>query len=145
MHQNSSHCLNVRAFFPISSSDLCLKHNPCVGGVHLVASFPVTLFSRYRTSPSATTAAGWWSARSEARPTCSPSTPTGASPVSGPTCPHAWSIAWAASRRARGWRRSSRSWARSRAGAAAPCPACPAAPLAHLSMVNPLPFSLSWA
>lgn len=116
----------------------------CVGGVRGGGFIPVSpLCSRYRISPSATTAAGWWSARSEALPTCSPSTPTEASPVSGPTCPHGWSIAWAASRRARGWRRSNRSWRPSREDAVAPCLACPAAPLAHLSMVNPLSSFLS--
>lgn len=119
---------------------ICVWDMTCVGGGFTPLS---PLCCRSRISPSATTAAGWWSARSEALPTCSPLTHTEASPVSGPTCPHGWSIAWVASRRARGWRRSSRSWRPSREDAVAPCPACPAAPLAHLSMVNPLSSFLS--
>lgn len=144
MHQNSRYCLNLRHFFPILSSDLCLRRDRSVGCAHVGGFIPMSpLFSRYRISPSATTAAGWWSAPSEALPMFFPSIPTEASPVSGLTCPHGWSIAWAASRRARGWRRSSRSWRRSREDAVAPCPAYQAAPLAHLSTVNPLSSFLS--
>lgn len=75
---------------------------------------------RCRTSVSAMTAVGWWSALFEALRTFFPSTLTAERRAPEPTCLHAWSIAWAGSRRAPGWRRSSRSWAANRAAGVAP-------------------------
>lgn len=95
-----------------------------------------SLFSRYRISPSATTVAGWWSALFVALPTFFPSIPMAGSPVSGHTCLHGWWTAWAVSRRAQGWKRSSKSWHLNREAAAALFQACQAVLLAHRSTVN---------
>lgn len=95
-----------------------------------------SLFSRYRISPSATTVAGWWSALFVALPTFFPSIPMAGSPVSGHTCLHGWWTAWAVSRRAQGWKRSSKSWRLNREAAAALFQACQAVLLAHRSTVN---------
>lgn len=95
-------------------------------------------FSRYKISPSAMTVAGLWSARCGALPMSSPSIRTAASPASEHTCHPAWWTAWADSRRARGWKRSSKSWHLNKEDAVALFQACQAVLLAHHSMVNPL-------
>lgn len=94
-------------------------------------------FSRYKISPSAMTVAGLWSARCGALPMSSPSIRTADSPASEHTCPPAWWTAWADSRRAQGWKRSSKSWHLNKEDAVALFQACQAVLLAHHSMVNP--------
>lgn len=91
---------------------------------------------RCRTSVSAMTAVGWWSVLFVAPRTSFPSIRTVERHAPEPTCFHAWSIAWAASRRALGWRRSSRSWAVNRAAGVAPFLDFLVARLDHRYMVS---------